>query len=250
VIDFHCHLDLYPDPVGVRDECERRGIYLLSVTTTPSAWKKTAELATNAQRIRTAVGLHPQLAQQRISELVLFDECVSATKYVGEIGLDGSTEFRSQWESQREAFQHILRKCSDVGGRIMSIHSRRAAAEVLDALAAFPGCGKPVLHWFSGGLRDLDRGIKLGCWFSVGQAMLAGQKGKSLVARIPRDRIVTESDGPFAQVDGRSLMPWSVENAVRDLGQIWNVSVEMTAQMVRDNFRQLCCDSTPLSSPK
>lgn len=181
MIDFHCHLDLYPDPATVRDECERLGLYILSVTTTPSAWTKTSELAIGTKRIRTALGLHPQVAHQRIGELPLFDEFLSAARYVGEIGLDGSPEFRPHWENQREVFEHILTVCSEAGGRIMSIHSRRASAEVLDALEAFPNAGTPVLHWFSGSLRDLDRAIRLGCWYSVGPAMLAGSGNAGLI---------------------------------------------------------------------
>lgn len=41
MIDFHCHLGLYPNPPAVRDECVRQGLYVLSVTTTPSAWEGT-----------------------------------------------------------------------------------------------------------------------------------------------------------------------------------------------------------------
>jgi TatD DNase family protein len=242
VIDFHCHLDLYSDPAAVRDECERRGLYLLSVTTTPSAWKKTSELATSAKGVRTALGLHPQLAQERRGELALFDELLPSVRYVGEIGLDGSPELRSQWQCQCEIFEHILTRCSDAGGRIMSIHSRRASRQVLDALEASPNAGTAVLHWFSGSLRDLDRAVRLGCWFSVGPGMLAGERGRSLVTRMPRERVVTESDGPFAQVDGKSIMPWSVEGAIRDLGRLWNLSEESTGQVIRDNFRNLCSE--------
>src|ERR1700741_2594809 len=88
VIDFHCHLDLYPDPHAVRDECARRGLYVLSVTTTPSAWNGTFALSRDAPRIRTALGLHPQLAYERHSELDLFESLIAETRYVGEIGLD------------------------------------------------------------------------------------------------------------------------------------------------------------------
>ena len=244
MIDFHCHLDLYPDPLNVLNECERRGLYVLSVTTTPSAWRKTSELAANSKRIRTAVGLHPQLAQQRISELPLFDEFLPDTRYVGEIGLDGSPEFRSQWQSQCHVFEHILKKCSDSGGRIMSIHSRRASSKVLDALETFPSAGVPILHWFSGSLRDLDRAARLGCWFSVGPGMLAGEKGRNLVVRMPRERVLTESDGPFAQVDGRSLMPWNVDDAIRDMAQCWNLNEMDGRHQIEHNFRELC--SRPL----
>lgn len=240
MIDFHCHLDLYPAPVNVRDECERRGLYVLSVTTTPSAWQKTSELAVNAKRVRTALGLHPQLAHERLRELPLFDELLARTRYVGEIGLDGSPEFRAHWESQLQVFKHILKKCSDAGGRIMSIHSRRASRQVLDNLAASPNSGTSILHWFSGTLGDLERAISLGCWFSVGPGMTAGEKGRALIARMPRERIVTESDGPFAQINGQSVMPWNVGEVSKTLSEIWKMSEASAQQLVRDNFRALC----------
>lgn len=75
--------------------------------------------------------------------------------------------------------------------------------------------------------------------------MLAGEKGRSLIARMPRQRVVTESDGPFAQVDGRSLMPWSVDDAIRGLAEIWNVAEASAQQLILNNFRSVC--SQPLS---
>ncbi|WP_420230172.1 TatD family hydrolase [Psychrobacter sp. ER1] len=60
-IDMHCHLDLYQNPFEVAKECDDKGIYLLSVTTTPKAWEGTKLLAHGSSRIRTALGLHPNL---------------------------------------------------------------------------------------------------------------------------------------------------------------------------------------------
>jgi TatD DNase family protein len=239
VIDFHCHLDLYPDPVAVRDECVRCGQYILSVTTTPSAWKGTSALAADSKRIRTGLGLHPQLAHERHNELALFDTLLLETRYVGEIGLDGTPEFRTHWQTQVAVFEHILSKCSESGGRIMSLHSRRASGAVLDFLERFPGAGVPVLHWFSGSVRDLDRAIKLGCWFSVGPAMLTGEKGRALAARMPRERVLTESDGPFAHLNGVALMPWDVGRAIQDLGVIWSLRTDEVERNIHGNLETL-----------
>lgn len=244
MIDFHCHLDLYLKPEAVRDECLKRGLYILSVTTTPSAWKGTLALGAHAPRIRTALGLHPQLAHERQMELVLFDNILPKTRYVGEIGLDGAPEFRPYWQSQVTVFEHILAKCSSAGGRIMSIHSRRASGAVLDYLEKHPRAGTPVLHWFSGSLRDLDRAIKLGCWFSIGPAMLTSQRGRMIAARIPCERVLTESDGPFAQLNDATVMPWQVEDAMRGLADLWQVSEETIRKSILDNFRRLCAQPT------
>jgi TatD DNase family protein len=239
VIDFHCHLDLYPNPMAVRDECVRRGLYVLSVTTTPSAWQGTSALAAHTKGIWTGLGLHPQLAHERQNELPLFDSVLPNTRYVGEIGLDGTPEFRRHWHSQVVVFEHVLAKCREAGGRIMSLHSRRASGAVLDYLDTFSGAGTPILHWFSGSFRDLDRAINLGCWFSIGPAMLTGQKGRSLAARMPRERVLTESDGPFAHIDGESIMPWHVENAVHELSQIWSLPPEEVEQNIHHNLQNL-----------
>src|ERR1700733_812772 len=242
MIDFHCHLDLYPDPRALLEECERDGIYLLSVTTTPSAWRGTAALAEGAKRIRTALGLHPELAHERHSELALFDHLLPEARYVGEIGLDRTPGTQDRWEAQTSAFRHILRSCEAGGGRIMSIHSRRAAGPVLDQLEAFPRAGVPILHWFSGTYSELDRAIRLGCWFSVGPAMLRAERGRMLATRMPRDRVLTESDGPFAQGDGRPLVPSDVNLAGRELGKIWRADEQETNATLLDNLRRLVID--------
>jgi TatD DNase family protein len=239
VIDFHCHLDLYPNHHAVRQECDRLGMYVLSVTTTPSAWKGTSALAEGSPRIRTALGLHPQLAGERKGELSLFDVLLPQAHYVGEIGLDGAPEFRWSWNDQVAVFEHILAECRKAGGRVMSIHSRRASGPVLDFLEKIPAAGTPVLHWFSGSFRDLDRAIKLGCWFSIGPAMLASEKGRGLAARMPRERVLTETDGPFAQLNGQAIMPWQVENAIQGLSQIWSVPPADVEQSVFRNLKDL-----------
>jgi hypothetical protein len=67
---------------------------------------------------------------------------------------------------------------------------------------------------------DLNRAIEAGCWFSVGVAMLASKTGRALASKIPRDRILTESDGPFAQYFGRPSVPRDVSVAVSGLADI------------------------------
>lgn len=237
MIDFHCHLDLFPDPVHVAERCEKEGIYVLSVTTTPSAWHGTRKL--ERSRIRTALGLHPQLAHERGSELGLFDELLAETRYVGEVGLDGAPPFRAHWCEQLTVFDHILDSCAQAGGRVLSIHSRRAAKAVIDRLEAVPQAGTFILHWFSGSPRELLRAVALGCWFSVGPAMLAGEKGRALAAQLPRDRVLTESDGPFARIGDQAAMPWDTAIAEQELATLWNMDKAETASLLRDNLRRL-----------
>ena len=239
MIDFHCHLDLYSEPLDVARECQRRGIYVLSVTTTPSSWFGTSALPPSDSRIRTALGLHPQLAHERFSELSLFDQLVSQAAYVGEIGLDGGPEYKAHWSVQTRVFDHILDSCARAGGRILSVHSRHASDDVLKMLEKCPGAGIPVLHWFSGTKKDIEHANELGCWFSVGPAMLRSERGRATVKRMPRHRVLTESDGPFAQLDGSPALPWQVDEAIRGLSVLWQLSEHEVAGILHENLRRL-----------
>lgn len=237
MIDFHCHLDLYPDPEEVARGCTRNNVRVLSVTNTPTAWRRTSTLTGIGSW--TALGLHPQLAHERSGELGLFDELLPRTRFVGEIGLDGGTAFRDHQKDQLAVLDHILRACARAGGRIMSVHSRRAAGPVLDRLEACPDAGPVVLHWFSGGVRELKRAVELGCWFSVGPAMLNGERGKERARLIPPGRILTESDGPFGRIGRKPLLPWQVSIAVGVLSEMWGRDTEETQAVLDENLRCL-----------
>jgi TatD DNase family protein len=239
LIDFHCHLDLFDDPERVAAQSDKAAIYVLSVTTTPKAWRKTNALSNDRRHIRTALGLHPQLAHERSKELTLFDSLLDETRYVGEVGLDGSEEYRSHADVQMRVFDHVLATSRDRGGRIFTIHSRRAAAPVLSALRRHECASTAVLHWFSGTQRELDEATRLGCWFSVGPAMLRSAKGRQLVSRMPRDRVLTETDGPFAHEGKRPLNPADVIIAVKQLAVLWSVSADEVDHQLSCNLREL-----------
>ncbi|MDP9154684.1 MAG: TatD family hydrolase [Pseudomonadota bacterium] len=239
IVDMHCHLDLYPDPNLLVKDIANNKAYVLSVTTTPRAWRGTMKLADGCPRIKTALGLHPQLAKERKSELALFDRLLPETRYVGEVGLDGGPSCASFWHDQIEVFDHVLGACADAGGRILSLHSRAAASEVLNALERHPTFGVAILHWFTGSPRELARAIEMGCWFSVGAAMLRSQKGRLLAAEMPPDRVLTETDGPFAKVSGKPLQPAQCGDAIKALASMWGLDDATTQKTVVASFREL-----------
>ena len=238
-MDFHCHLDLYDDPVAVVERATKAGVYVLSVTTTPKAFSGTRRLGANSPRIRTALGFHPQIADQRQSELGLFDMILPETDYVGEIGLDGSSEHRSTFPIQIKIFRHILDQCDQTGGKILSVHSRHAAKEVLDELEENKGISTPILHWFSGSEAELRRAKSLDCWYSIGPSMFRTDKGRNHIRNMPADRVLLETDGPFGRMHGKSLEPIHAESVISDLSKIWFLSITDTAERLLDNLRKI-----------
>ena len=238
LIDFHCHLDLYDNPQAVVSACGESN-YILSVTTTPRAWFGTKKLAENNKRIQTALGLHPQIAHERYDELDLFDLLINDTKYIGEIGLDGSSSLKSHQKIQTKVFKHILHKANQSSSKILTIHSLNAVGATLDGLEAYFHNGIPVLHWYTGKENDLKRAIDRGCWFSINQRMLSSERGRLLVSQIPKDRILTETDGPFVLSGNEPIQPASVMPVINKLSDIWKEPQEIVTAQIFENLKSL-----------
>ncbi|WP_052127396.1 Qat anti-phage system TatD family nuclease QatD [Enterobacter cancerogenus] len=236
-LDMHCHLDLYKNPNDIIEKCNEKGLYVLSITTTPKAYIGTNRLVSNNKRIKTALGLHPELAHIRHNELDIFDMLFPQVEYIGEVGLDGGRDYKQYMDVQLKVFKHILKKVHHGGGRIMSIHSRSSATEVVDQLKGIDGV--PIFHWFTGSELELRNAVKIGAWFSVGPAMLNSIKGKRIIELIPKDRLLTETDGPFAKVSGKNLFPWDVEKAIAGISKIWGCHPEYVEAKIEENFRNI-----------
>ncbi len=239
MIDLHCHLDLYPDPAAVIRECSASGAYVLAVTTTPRAWPGSKKLIAGSSRIRLALGLHPQLAHERAHELPVFDLAFNEAVYIGEIGMDGSPKYRMHLDVQRRVFKHIVELCALHGGRTMSIHSRGCASHVIQILKQAGKPGVPVFHWFSGSNRELNEAIDIGGWFSVGPGMLASARGRTLINMMPKARVISESDGPFAKVSGRPARPADMARVVEGISTLWGEAPEVTSDRMHASFRKL-----------
>ena len=96
-----------------------------------------------------------------------------------------------------------------------------------------------VFHWYSGPLTILERIVQSGQYFSVNPAMIRSRKGKSIIDRIPLDRILTESDGPHVQLRNQSVRPTDIKGVLEVLGDIWGMSFEETEAQVMSNFMKL-----------
>lgn len=235
MIDFHCHLDLYPEALNLLPKVQLQTQFTFAVTTSPRAFLATSKVFSEYTNIHVGLGLHPEVATAKAGELPLLIELIKTTPLIGEIGLDGSSRFSSSLHLQEKIFRAVLAACESVGGRVMSIHSRGAEQRVLDALAAAPSSGTPVLHWFSGSQGDLRRAINQGAWFSVGPAMLKGERGRQLAAAMPPDRVLPETDGPFALCGSLPYMPWHAWDACDSLGRLWNMPCpDVEAQMMKN----------------
>ena len=239
-VDFHCHLDLYPDHVSLIEQCEKERIATLAVTTTPKAWDRNRQLA-QRKYVTVGLGLHPQLVAERAHELALWKSLLHETRYVGEVGLDAGPKFYASFAQQKNVFRAILKSCAAAGNKILSVHSVRCAPIILAMLAEHlpRDRGRVVLHWFTGTKADARRAQAMGCYFSVNADMLRSERGRELILNLPSDRIVTETDGPFGQVEGRPARPSDVPALIAQLAKLRCVEPHELKNVVVSNWKML-----------
>jgi TatD DNase family protein len=187
--------------------------------------------------MRLALGLHPLLAEQHAGEREMFKALLPVTSFVGEVGLDFSAEGKATAAQQIESFEFVLQALKDEP-KFVSVHSRRAEARVLELLRAAHRT-PVVFHWYSGPLTSLAEAIADGHYFSVNPAMITSPNGRRIVAAVPRNRILTETDGPFVRIRGRVAEPADVSIVEQGLTELWHMSAREVREAVDANFRSL-----------
>jgi TatD DNase family protein len=99
--------------------------------------------------------------------------------------------------------------------------------------------GVVVLHWFTGTKAEARRAAALGCYFSINAEMMRSDRGRALVAELPIDRLLTETDGPFTQTDGRPTEPTDARKAIDALARVRNLATDTVDEVVRANLQTL-----------
>ena len=103
----------------------------------------------------------------------------------------------------------------------------------LDALQGKPDSNPALIFWLP---EDLKRAINLNCRFSIGPAMLVSDRGRARAMRMPKNRVLTETDGPFAQIRDETLFPWHAQDAVESMSHVWNTPIMEVEAQLRQNL--------------
>ncbi|MBI5959817.1 MAG: TatD family hydrolase [Chloroflexi bacterium] len=211
LIDTHCHLD-FKAYDGLREDMLREAaevgvVYVIDPATDLDSSRAAVELAAAFPGVWAAVGIHPNdtAAYQpemidEIKRLALHDRVVA----VGEIGLDYYRTY-SPPTTQRAAFEAQLALAAELGKPAI-IHNREADQDTLEMLAAWTAAlpdtlkDRPgVLHSFSSSWEVAERALELGFYlgFTGPVTFKKADDLRAIAARVPVDRILVETDGPF-----------------------------------------------------
>jgi TatD DNase family protein len=241
-VDSHCHIDRYPHPEAVLRAATRSQVVTIAVTDTPSSFKRSSSMVQPGSLLQVAVGVHP-LGASRTSEhdLNLFARLLDQTDYVGEIGLDYSIHGRPTRQRQTEIFERILAAPS-IREKVLTVHSRQAEADTVRMLAE--ARVHAILHWYQGAIKHLDAALDAGMFFSVNISMLSTRRGQRIIAALPAKRVLTETDGPYTEHEGRPNEPRHVPVLVAALASLWNEDHEVVRDRLFENMATLHARAT------
>lgn len=239
MIDTHCHLDQYREPLLIAQRADQLGVLTIGVTHLPSAFEIEFPITRRLRKIRIALGLHPLLVEQHDGQRAAFRKFASQTAFIGEVGLDYSKESRSTQKKQLDSFRFVLETLASLNTKkFITVHSRQAESDVLSCLQDYEISGA-IMHWYTGPLGLLEKALIKGHFFSVNPAMVASKKGRNIISRIPKERMLTETDGPYTSIDNRQVEPHDVNAVLRYLQELWKMPINEVAKIIDNNFMKI-----------
>ena len=174
-----------------------------SVTASRHAWELVEKRRSgDSPRLFSTAGIHPHHASTygpdarvALRELCARPEVVA----VGECGLDFDRNF-SPREDQLRCFEAHLELAAELGMPVF-LHERSAHAEFAELLtkhrARIP---RAVVHCFTGSGEALERYLELDLHIGLTGWICDERRGlhlRDIVGRIPKDRLMIETDAPY-----------------------------------------------------
>ena len=135
-----------------------------------------------------SAGIHPWKAD--VTDWQEMEPVLKETKVIGEIGLD-NVWCTVDMEIQRKIFLRQLKLAMDLQKPVI-LHTKGMEKEVLEIIRKFPN--RYLVHWYSCE-NYLEEYSKLGCWFTIGPAILQDKVVETVARKVPIERLLMESDG-------------------------------------------------------
>ncbi|MBP9701317.1 MAG: TatD family hydrolase [Candidatus Pacebacteria bacterium] len=255
IIDTHSHFNLSQFDAD-RDAAIMRmveaGVGTICIGIDIETSKKAVEIAEIHKDIWAIVGVHPthwgtEWNHDKMKKLALQPNVVG----IGECGLDYYREDeRKAKREQKELFAHQIALAHELDLPLM-LHIRPEAGHMdayeeallmlQDARATWPTM-RGTAHFFAGTREIAERFINLGFHISFSGVITIFPEYADVVASVPIDRILPETDAPFAApmpYRGTRNEPAYVVEVVKKIAEIKGLSIEETEAQLLKNAEHL-----------
>ena len=205
--------------------------------------RNAVRLAEQYPFIYAAVGVHPdnvgELNEETFEELKTMcgHEKVVA---VGEIGLDYHWDTEPR-EVQKHWFIRQLQLAREMGLPV-NIHSRDAAEDTMTIMKEYGRGLGGIIHCFSYSLVMAQEYVKMGFSIGVGGVVTFknGRKLKEIVANLPLEKIVLETDCPYMAPEpnrGKRNDSRNIHYVAEKIAELKNVTKEKVIEQTENNAK-------------
>lgn len=237
LLDTHCHVDAYDNPLSILDDAHAAGVEVVAVTEDPGRFRLLRTRLGRRDGVYAGIGLHPlRVTHNANSDLQRLLRLLPGADWVGEVGLDFSRVGAATKHQQLQAFDALLAHDA-VLTRPMTVHSRGAEREAVQRLVQAKA--RAVLHWYTGPLAIAEEALAGGLWFSINPAMTASKRASALMKLLPPDQVVLETDGPFSRYRGGATRPRDTFAVLEHLAQLWGRDHAAAQAQIIDNQARL-----------
>jgi TatD DNase family protein len=240
-IDAHTHLELFKNNIDEAiNEINSFKILTIANSMDIDSYLKNKAYSQRSQYIKATFGIHPWKAAEykgKLEDLIPF---IEESEFIGEIGLDFFwVEDSDTYEAQRRVFNFILEE-SIKRNKVITIHTKGAEEEIYNMLNLY-NYNKVIIHWYSGDIKILDKFIELGCYFTISVDLDYSKLSEEILARIPIDRLLVETDGPTALewVNGDYGYPRVIIDVIKKVSERKAISTDELLEILEENFFRL-----------
>ncbi|MBT3358481.1 MAG: TatD family hydrolase [Rhodospirillales bacterium] len=258
LVDSHCHLD-FPDFAddldGVVARARDAGVgHMLTVGTHVTRFDAVLAISDAYEPIFCSVGIHPHEAAKEpeitADHLVRMAGRHPKIVALGESGLDFHYEY-SPREAQERVFRMHIAAARETGLPLI-VHTREADPQTIAILreeqekGAFSG----VIHCFSSGLEMAQAALDMGMYVSLSGIVTfkAAQPLRDIVAEIPLDRLLVETDAPYLAPTpkrGKRNEPAFTAHTAACVAEIKGVELPEFVEATTANFFRLFSKAKP-----
>lgn len=259
LVDTHAHIhfeEFADDLTEIFENCRKNGVEsIICVGVDDSDSQRALDFVSNAEvaklagkiQLAATAGLHPHVASQgedallSIKELIIDDDNQGKIVAVGECGLDYFRNLSSKSEQHRGLeFQLQLAQEQDLP---VVFHIRDAWEDFWAIMTRHPKV-RGVIHSFTGGLAEVEKGLEMGLHFGLNGIMTFTKEVNQLEAAklIPADKLVLETDCPYlapVPYRGKRNEPGYVVDTLKFLANLRSVEPQDLAASTTANAGRL-----------
>jgi len=239
LVDTHCHLNSLSSDQR-RAVLARAGKELLCFDSSIDidSSRKSLSLSSETDQVFSCLGFHPYSLDQFSPDTIdIYRSWIKEHKRIaaiGEIGLDCKAPF--SLDRQAEVFRQFI-EMALAQNLPLVLHNRLDSQMILDVLDEYyDDYQKIMFHCFSQDEAFADRVLAKNGMFSFSLNVLRkNAQSRRLLAYVPEENMVLETDSPYMRIKGDNSTPLDVEKVYLFTAETKNIPLPELKQKILEN---------------